>query len=343
MGAALIDTRWIGDHGIGRFAREIMHRLDLNWFPVPDSLRLHAPLDSLRLANLIRKTGPAAFFSPGFHPPLFNHTPTVFCIHDLAHLRVPEMATLPKRLYYAAVVKRAVHFAHVVVTVSRFSRREILHWSNTRKDNIIVVGNGVSEHFTPQGVRFEPGFPYLFAISNPKPHKNIPRLLQALARSDIPRHIHLLLSGRMDPGWAGLIRTLGLDGRVACTGPIPESDLPSCYRGALAVVVPSLYEGFGLPVVEAMACGTPVLAARAAALPETAGDAALYCDPYDHLDIAANIALLLQCAHLREHLRARGLERAKMYSWTKAAAALQDILSPLTMTTGRNHDHRSEY
>lgn len=326
MHPLLVDARWINNHGIGRFAREVLSRLDCEWSSVPDTLPLLSPLEPLALSNLIRRSKPSAYFSPGYNPPLFNIAPLVFCIHDLIHLKVPGAGSMTKRLYYHLVVRRAVHFARRVVTVTEFSRRELLSWSGAREEKILVVGNGVSEHFSPHGPWHQPGFPYLFAIGNPKPHKNIPRLLRALARTEIPRHIGLLLSGPEHSTWKSLIHHLGLGGRVHCTGTIPEPELPSYYRGAIGVVVPSLYEGFGLPVIEAMACGTPVLAAKTAALPETAGDAAVYCDPLEISSISAGIAELINNANLREHLRLAGLARAHHYPWATVAQNVSNIL-----------------
>lgn len=333
----LVDARWIGDHGIGRFAREVIGRLD-EYRAVPAWIPLLGAIESLMLSCFIWRMRPILYFTPGFNAPLFDLAPTVLVIHDLIHLNVAEESSRTKRFYYTVVVKRAVRFARKVVTVSEYSKRQIVAWSGVPEDRVTVVGNGVSGHFSPQGPRHSLGFPYLFYIGNRKPHKNVWRLLEAFALADIDPEIRLLLSGCENPEWMREICALGLKDRVVFTGHIPDNDLPMYYRGAVALVFPTLYEGFGLPVIEAMSCGTPVLTSNVTSLPEVAGNAAYYCEPYDVGSIATGIARIVNDKVLRTRLREAGLSRAQLYSWDAVATKVKGVLMDV-MTTSKSERH----
>lgn len=248
----------------------------------------------------------------------------VFSLHDLIHLRVRAEASPTKVVYYETVVRSAVRRNARILTVSEFSRGEILNWLKVSEDRVVVVGNGVGDAFVPQGPRYEPGYPYVLHVGSHKPHKNLPRLLEALVR--VPSEIRLLLSGFPNHSILEHIQRLGLRSRVVFAGMIPEDILPMYYRGALALLIPSLYEGFGLPAVEAMACGTPVLASNATALPEVVGDAGLYVDPHDAQDIAMGIRKLVEDSALRADLRRKGLERATRFSWDRVAELTSRVL-----------------
>ncbi|UCE02703.1 MAG: glycosyltransferase family 4 protein [Candidatus Latescibacterota bacterium] len=320
----LADTRWIGPHGIGRFARETLQRLS-DVTPLPQTMRLLHPFEPLWLGQLVRRLRPRVYFTPGFNPPLASPVPVVMTIYDLIHLRIPEESSLGKRIYYAQVVRRAARRGARVLTVSEFSKREILRWAGIDAGAVTVVGAGVDATFCPQGGRHAPGFAYLLYVGNRRPHKNFARLLQAFAAA-APQDVHLLVSGTSDAELEAAIRAPGLQGRVTCSGPIADADLPSYYRGARALLIPSLYEGFGLPGVEALACGTPVLAARAASLPEVLGDCALYVDPLQVESIASGIRTIVENKALRERLAAAGPERARLFRWDHVAQRVRGVI-----------------
>lgn len=321
----LADTRWIGFHGIGRFAREVIARIP-HLSPLPASLPLLHPFEALWLSTLLLRMRPRVYFSPGFNPPLWSPVPVVFTIHDLIHLRFPEETNALKRAYYRFVVRPAAVRAYRVLTVSEFSRREILEWARLPEEKVVVVGNGVGPEFSPQGKRHEPGYPYVFYVGNTKPHKNFHRLLEAFARSELLGEVRLVCTGTPSQRVLGLIQELGLEQHVVFAGTIPDEELPAYYRGALALVFPSLYEGFGLPALEAMACGTPVVTSSVTSLPEVVGDAAVLVDPYDVESIAWGVRRVVEDSSLRKELRRKGLKRAKQFSWDKTAELTWQVL-----------------
>lgn len=291
------DPRWSGPHGIGRFSDEVVSRLQ-------DARALRIGVDKLTLLDPLATTLAAArlrsgvYFTPGFNAPLRSAVPVVFCIHDLIHLRFAPESTPARRLYYRLVVRPAAQRAACVLTVSAHSRREILDWTGLPPERVEVVGNGVAAAFRPEGARHQPGFPYFLYVGRRAAHKNLERLRAAHAASRCAREIRLLYAEGLD-----------------------DEQLAAHYRGAVALAFPSLYEGFGLPIVEAMACGTPVLASSCTAMPETAGKGnALLVDPLDVASIAAGLDRLAEDPELRAGLRQRGLQRARAFSWTHVAA-----------------------
>lgn len=324
----VFDSRWMGTHGIGRFAHEIHRRIKNRSIEIlgndPLSLRGIVGLEiDLYRVNANRKI----IFSPGFNPSLFYRKRYVFSIHDLIHLDIAEEKTTFKSLYYRYIVRPAVSDAHRVLTVSEYSRQRILEWSGVSPEQVVVVGNGVESIFSPDGPKHQPGYSYIFYVRNTKPHKNVHRLLEAFARLqlDFPE-LRLVLSGKPDDDTRHLALHLGIYDRVVFAGRIPEEELPAYYRGAVVVTMPSLYEGFGLPALEGMACGTPVVVSNTTSLPEVVGDAGILVDPYDVEGIAAGLKQALTDLPLRVELRRRGLERAKLFNWDDVAAKVQHEL-----------------
>lgn len=319
------DARWVGPHGIGRFAAEVRKRLppmmELTRGPKPSH-----PLDPLYLSWILRWKRPNLFFSPGYNTPYRSPVPFVFALHDLNHIKVQEKSSRLRKAYYEYVIRPACHHALRIVTVSEFSKHEIAEWAGVDPRRIIVVGNGVDPAFSPNGVKCEFGFPYLLYVGNNKPHKNLRRLLEAFASSGVAKDLHLVLSGSPDGSLRSLIARRRLEGRVIFVGLIPDNELAAYYRGAVALVFPSLYEGFGLPVLEAMGCGTPVLTSNVTSLPEVAGDAALLVDPYDVEAIADGLRRLVENGTLREELRQKALARANLFSWDRTAEQVRNIL-----------------
>lgn len=327
----LYDARWSGPHGIGRFSREIEKRL-VGLQHVPGSLPLLHPMEPLWLSGFSIKTRKKfrAYFSPGFNPPLWAPMPVIFTIHDLIHLRFEGESSATKKLYYETVVRPNVRRAAKVLTVSEFSKQEIMEWAGVDDLQVQVVGNGVGPEFTPDGIRYEPGYPYLLYVGNRKPHKNIFRMLQALARSQAAKDVCLLMSGDWDKETLNFCRSLHLQDKVAFAGRISDEELSAYYRGAMGLLFPSLYEGFGLPPLEAMACGCPVIASGMTSLPEVCGEAVLYCDPFDVDSIAEKIDILLTSDDTRRNLGAKGLERAKRFTWDACAAKASSIIEQAT-------------
>jgi glycosyltransferase involved in cell wall biosynthesis len=320
------DQRWIGDHGIGRFARRVMAGLDYR--PVSLVSPPASPLDPWRLTRELGKlTDGDLFFSPGYNSPLFCGSPFVFTLHDLNHIDRPENSSPLKRLYYATVLRRACSRAARILTVSEFSRRRIIGWSGVPPEKVFNVGCGVDPEFHPGVDSYGLSFPYLVCVSNRKLHKNEFRVVEAFARAQIAAEIRLVFTGKPTAELTAFIERCKVTPRVHFEGMVPDVILPSLYRSAEALVFPSLYEGFGLPVLEAMACGTPVVTANTSALPEVAGDAALLVDPTSVEQIAGAIERIASDGFLREQLRKKGLVRAAAFSWSGPAARVRSVLA----------------
>lgn len=319
------DARWIGDHGIGRFAREVRSRIQL---PVHDLTGGSpvTPREMVRTEALMwgKRRRSSLFFSPGYCPPFTWRGPIILTVHDLIHLHIPEERTRVNEAYYRQVVRPVLRRSPVVLTVSQFSQAEIAEWAGLDDDRVVVVGDGVDASFSPDGPTFDPGFPYVLCVGNTKPHKNLPRLLEAFTQLDAS--LRLILTGRPDPHLLDQARHLGLGERVSFSGFLPAPDLVSYYRGARAVAVPSLYEGFGLAALEAMACGTPVVAANASALPEVVGSAGLLVDPYEVDAIRDGLERAVSEEDLRQRLRVDGPRQAAHFTWDAVSARVNEQL-----------------
>ncbi len=334
---AIFDDRWVGRHGIGRFAAEVIKRCpsDITVKAVPERReRLH-PLDPWRVAASLRARSavvrdvsrdrrPHVYVTPGFNPPRGCGMPMVFAVHDLIHVQQAGWGGRLRRIYYHRVVKPAARRAFRVLTVSEYSRSSLVKYLGLSRDHLVVVGNGVGEPFTHEGWRAERRRPYVVCIANERPHKNIAMLLSAWRCSTAKDAADLVLVGceGLRGGQGRLARRLRQDPppAVEWVDRIHDHALAELLRGAVAAVVPSLDEGFGLPAIEAMACGTPLIAARAGALPEVVGlSNAVFVDPRSRASIVGGLERMLADERLRGVLRERGIERAASYRWDDVA------------------------
>lgn len=326
-----IDNRWFGETGIGRYAREILNRkpashrvtfLDRNW-------KIKNPVSPWLLGEAANTSGADLFWSPGFMPPARCKIPYVVTIHDLIHL---HYGTSWHRLYYNQILRRLLRSASSIFTDSEYSRNEILTWSGLSAQRVRVIPLAVSDDFTSQSEIFRPGYPYILYVGNRRAYKNIHRLIEAFGRGCANCDIKLALSGFESPDLLMVAKKFGVAERLVFLGRIEEAELPAVYRGAVAVAYVSLYEGFGLPPLEAMACGTPVLASNVTSIPEVVGNAAVLVDPLNVEEIAEGLKCLTEDDTLRGRLRSLGLERASMFNWHKTAEITWNSLQEACQT-----------
>lgn len=320
----LFDQRWIGPHGIGRFAQEVANHTRFQ--PIGLKGNPLALQDPWHLRQYLNTTRPMHFFSPGFNAPLDRPCDFSFTIHDLIHLEFPAEQSLPKQLYYRWIIRPATRNASVVFTVSEYSRRRIIEWSGVSENKVVVCSNGVDARFFEPGEKWQHPKPYLLYVGNQKPHKNVESLVRAYARSRVAADIDLLLTGHFSESVAQVINQEKLHGKVLALGSVPEQDLPALYRGAHALVMPSLHEGFGLPVAEAMAAGTPVLSSNRTSLPEVGGDAVCYFEP-DQLDSMVDALNRLSDRELLQHLRLAGPVRVARFRWPDVAERIVSAIN----------------
>ena len=314
--------------------------IQIRTLPISDNW-LHRLWQRLRLPVPVELvTGPLdVFYSPDFVlPPALPATRTLLTVHDLSFLHYPDAYVPSLRRYLEKAVPRSVAQADRLLADSEATRADLLKYYSVAPEAVDVLYCGVDPRFCPdQGsderkhLQQRYGFderPFILTVGTLQPRKNFVRLIQAHA--SLEADAQLLIAG--GTGWLSediLAEAEKHQDRVRLLGFVDDADLPALYRNAALFVLPSLYEGFGLPVLEAMACGTPVVCSDASSLPEVVGDAALMADPFDVDGLAAAMARVLQEPDLREGMGARGLEQAKRFTWERVARQLLDVLDAL--------------
>ena len=248
---------------------------------------------------------------PTYRGPTRSRVPLVVTVHDLAVFRHPEAFNRWTRAYSPRVVPRVLAAAQRVIAVSEFTRQELIELLRVPDEKIRVVPNAVGDEFTNVGEAEEGD--YVLAVGTLEPRKNLARLVEAVQRTK--RELRVVGAR----GWGGV--EIGGNG-VRWLGEVSDKELARLYRGAACVAYPSLYEGFGIPVLEAMACGAPVVTTRGTAMEEVADGAAVLVDARDPAEIAAGIE---RAATDRDELVARGLERASQFRWDAVAAATVQV------------------
>ena len=285
--------------------------------------------------------------------PIWNAGRVVVTMHDTLALARPELVfpSWQGRVAWALKEHAAARLADLILTVSEAARRDLIAWFRLPDDRVRVVTEGAASVFGPRppgpvgdealarhGLR--PCGRYFLYVGGLSPHKNLPRLIEAYARTGLSTEgVRLVLVGDTAdvfhthvPELRAAVERFGLGDSVSFTGFVPDEDLVHVYNRAEALVQPSLMEGFGLPPVEAMACGTPVASSTAGSLPEVVGDAGLFFEPTDVAAIASALRLIADTPSLRAELSRRAAARASVYSWSAAAqdllAAFEDVAGP---------------
>jgi glycosyltransferase involved in cell wall biosynthesis len=306
-----------------------------NFVPVVDQAPGYGLREHVSIPLKLRRLGADLLHSPHYVRPLLCTVPSVVTIHDCIHLLFPQY--LPNRMafrYARYMMGSAIRRSAIVFTVSEASRADILRfYPATDPAKVHVVPNAIDAELLedpgPEETdrvreRYQLRGRFVLFAGNVKPHKNLERLIRAFARVralEGNEDLRLVLIGDDVGRYGSLRRTAdeaGVRQEVRFFGFVPHPTLAALYRMATAFAFPSLYEGFGLPPLEAMACGTPVLTSRLSSLPEVVGDGALLVDPYDEEEIAQGIARILDDDDLRRRLVERGLERAASFSWERS-------------------------
>ncbi len=273
--------------------------------------------------------------SMAFVTPMLSGLPSLVTVYDLSFVHFPERFPAAKRLYLRTQARRSCRRARRVITISEATRRDIHDYFDIPWERIAVVRPGVDETFRPRSqeevaafrARVQAPARFILHVGTLQPRKNLLTLLEAFGRIQDPDLTLVLVGGK---GWLyeeifQRIQQLGLHKRVLLTGYVPDEDLPLWYNAADLLVFPSVYEGFGLPVAQAMACGAPVIAANTSSIPEVVGEAAYLFDPLDVTALTEAIRQVLAEATFSAELRSRGLARAQQFSWHNSAAALAAI------------------
>jgi glycosyltransferase involved in cell wall biosynthesis len=281
------------------------------------------------LPGVLRRLRPDLAHFTNYLAPLFCPVPYVVSVHDMSLTLLPECHTLKKRLLTSTFVPAVARAARLVLTPSESTRRDVIRLLGIDPARVRTIPYAPPPEFGPlangtdalaaRGIRR----PYFLYVGTIEPRKNLERTLRAFARLAPARpELTFVLAGQIGWGCEGVLRELArpeLRGRVQVLGYVAEEELPPLYAHAEALVYPSLYEGFGLPVVEAMACGCPVITSNGSSLAEVAGDAALLVDPTDEDALAAALEAVSGDGSLRASLRARGLQHVARYTWSRTA------------------------
>src|SRR5688572_22707579 len=359
-----IDARKLHDFGIGTYIRNLLRhlaRLDRetefvllsrpadcealgalgeNFRAVPETAANYSVGEQISIPLALWREGVTLFHAPHYVLPPLVRCRSVVTIHDCIHLMFPQY--LPSRLaltYARTSITLASRRATRVLTVSESSKRDILRFVDVPSDKIDVIYNAYDERFGVEPLeedvvrvreRYQLHDEFVLYAGNVKPHKNLERLIEAfdLVRQRGLEHLKLVIIGDEISKYAALRRaehSHQLHKYVRLLGYLSEATLAVMYRLGGVFVFPSLYEGFGLPPLEAMASGTPVVTSNVSSLPEVAGGAAVLVDPYNPHAIADGIRRVLTNPQLADELRARGIERSREFSWERSVARTRDL------------------
>jgi glycosyltransferase involved in cell wall biosynthesis len=282
----------------------------------------------LELPKIYRQKQANLIFSPIPEAPLFTKCRFVVTVHDLIPLRFPQWFSKAQIFYCRYYLRQVLHQADRIFCNSLTTAQDVRHFLDVPSQKLVITPLAC-DHEKFQFLDL-PTSNYFLYIGRGNPHKNVDRLIRAFAQLSQAKNYELWLAGSFDrrytPGLQQLALELGIQTQVKFLNYVPEQELSRLINRAIALVFPTLWEGFGLPVLEAMACGTPVITSNISALKEVAGEAAILVDPYATGEITAAMQDLLQDQELRLCLRDRGLARAKQFTWQQTATVTQAVL-----------------
>jgi glycosyltransferase involved in cell wall biosynthesis len=334
---ALAGVDSVNDYTLYVTRRAAVERFSNRWpnFSVRGTLP-HTPLIRIPLTlSAELRRNPVDVLHVQFTAPPFSPCPVVVSIHDLSFEHLPQTFKWRSRKQLRITVRRSAREAAQVIALSDYARNDIISSYHINPENVSVIPLAAPAHFRPvkdegelQRVRQTYGIEgdYILSVGAIQPRKNLSRLVAAYSRLRRARPEvklpQLVLVGKCAWLYDETLRTikeLEVSNSVILTGYVPEADLPMLYSGALCFVYPSYFEGFGLPPLEAMKCGAPVIVGNKTSLPEVVGDAGLLVDPFEVDEIASAIQKVITDSDLRAHLRAKGLERASLFDWQETA------------------------
>ena len=346
-----IDFRMHNASGIGRYIRNLVpflvDKFDVTLLANNNEIKNYNFLNKVNIIDVnskiysineqieLFKKVPKSdiFWSPHYNIPILpiKARKRIVTIHDVYHLAFYDTLSLPQKIYSKFMINQAVKKSDVILSVSEFSKQEIIKYTNTNK-NIEIIYNGIEESWMDKNVSFDEKENYILYVGNVKPHKNLVRALKAFSLLK-DNNIKFKIVGKKDGFITKDIEidkiAKNLEDRVEFTGYVSDDELKELYKKAKIFLFPSLYEGFGIPPLEAIASGTPVISSNVASLPEVCGDSAYYVNPYDVNDIAKGMETVLKDEELQKELVQEGLERVKLYSWEKSANKLIKIIEGL--------------
>lgn len=349
----IIDVRMVDEHlhGIARYTYELINHMkkysDIKFYLLTNNIQVSKNIfgendgkinfieikakflslrEQLELPYIVNKFKKCIFHSPSFVASPFIKNKMIMTIHDLNHLRYPQFYTPFHKYYYKYIVKPSAKKSCKVLTVSEFSKKELTEWLSCDDKKVSVTYNGIDDKFKPiydkealksVSEKYQLPEKFILYIGNTKPHKNVETLLKAMKY--INDETTLVLNGKANESLSKIIQENHLEEKVKFIGFAEDSDLPKLYSLAKIFVFPSLYEGFGLPPLEAMASGCPTIVSNSSSLPEVVGDAAIMFEPLNYKELAQKLKNLLQDEELRNYYKEKGMEQAKKYQWEATA------------------------
>ncbi|MGD2169755.1 MAG: glycosyltransferase family 1 protein [Chlamydiota bacterium] len=345
-----IDARMLHSAGIGTYLKNIIPKLQKAFKvtvflkkedsgTIPHSTKIiekyfNASIYSIKEQMFFFSKVPQCdiFFSPHFNVPFLpiRAKKKVVTIHDVYHLAHLNTLSFQEKLYAQWMYKRAAHSSDQVITDSVFSLNELLKYTKVPKKKVTVISCAVDvELFKPatdillnQVIQnYKIDFPFFLYVGNQKPHKNLKNLILAFQKQDLEHHL-VILGNKKNLKNAFSCETVIQDKfkhKIHVIEGVKDHELPVFYQMATALVFPSFYEGFGLPVLEAMAVGCPVIASKAASIPEVGGEAAMYFDPHDPSELSTKLKILSFNKDLQKNLIDKGKKQIQNFSWEKAA------------------------